>query len=340
MGTADGPPVPAGFGRPYPALPGQDACHSWAGARRRDVQLQDAAVRPGRRFAAVVVAIGIVLCMAWTHTSRIPAGLALLNRHVIATATQSGPSGAGAGNERCGEPVPFRRAAGNHRQPPPQIFLTAYIRSDVAAVSSGIKIAGMRRFHPASDLACRSAGYWFLVSRQIVPRWFPGRHGRYSSRTLAFGKWAAEEPARPGRDGCPVKEAAERTQQFDVAIFGAPPAKVTHSSRADVSSPIGLGNYRPREGSSWPPALTCLMIRDDRQGAGRGLPERWCSAPGGSGGQIGSGDRASLPGRSTRYLMLWLVCPQCGATMKCLFYDEGDRPLCQNGGHGQMEIQQ
>lgn len=38
--------------------------------------------------------------------------------------------------------------------------------------------------------------------------------------------------------------------------------------------------------------------------------------------------RRSLPGRSVRYRVIWLVCDQCGTKMAMLLYDEGDLPLC------------
>jgi hypothetical protein len=86
-------------------------------------------------------------------------------------------------------------------------------------------------------------------------------------------------------------------------------------------------------------AQVCLVAGKN----GNGFPEqadRACSPAGGSSGSLGSGDRASLPGRSTRYRVIWLVCPRCGAKVPWLFYDERDIPVCVNAGHGPMELQQ
>ena len=54
---------------------------------------------------------------------------------------------------------------------------------------------------------------------------------------------------------------------------------------------------------------------------------------------MGSGDGASLPGRSTRYRVIWLVCAHCGTKMAWSFYDERDVPLCANSPHGRMELE-
>jgi hypothetical protein len=74
---------------------------------------------------------------------------------------------------------------------------------------------------------------------------------------------------------------------------------------------------------------------------GRGC--KACGDIGGSGGSLGCGDRASLPGRPARYRVIWLVCPRCGATTPQMFYDERDLPLCTSSAdapHSPMELQQ
>lgn len=92
---------------------------------------------------------------------------------------------------------------------------------------------------------------------------------------------------------------------------------------------------------SRPPALTCLAAGADGPpgGAGRGIAGRWCGAFSG-GGQVGCGDRATLPGRSPRYHLFQLVCGQCGTEMALLFYDQGDLPLCASCLGEQGEVWQ
>ena len=80
------------------------------------------------------------------------------------------------------------------------------------------------------------------------------------------------------------------------------------------------------------------MIHVNMSDARAGMPAKACVAASGTGGQLSSGDRASLPGRSTRYRVIWLVCAHCGTKMACLFYDQGDIPVCANALHGQLEI--
>jgi hypothetical protein len=341
MGAVDGPPVPAGFRRVCLPLRGRAACGSLASYRGRDIQLQGPVRKLRHRLAAAVVVVGVVLCMSWTHNSRSPSGFAMLNNHAIATAASGKSAGAGADEARCGPPVLFRQGAGSRRQRG-RVVLEAYVQSDVATDSPEISAPGRRGVLAASGIACGSARRWFLVSHQAVPFWFPGRHGRYGARMLASGKWSAEDPVRPGRGGCVTDKAAEQAQRrLDAAIFDPPPGGAVRVSGTDVTSPINLQDYRLRVSPSWPSSLICMMIRPGRQRAGTRVPERWCSAPSGSGGQTGAGDRASLPGRSARYHLIWFVCSQCGARtrMECLFYHEGDIPLCRNSVHGQMEVQ-
>ena len=336
MGAVNGPPIPAGLRRVCLPLPGPAACGNLASNREGDIQLYGAVRR--RLAAAVVVVVGVVLCMSWTHDPRIPAGFAMLNNHAIATAAQGKSAGAGAEKARCGPPVLFGKGPDSHRQQRGRVVLDAYVPSDAATDPPEVSASDKRGVLAASGIACRSARRWFLVSHQAVPFWLPGRHSRYGVRMLASGKWSAEGPVRPGPGACVTDKAAEQTQRRMGAAVFDPLGGAAQVSRAGASSPINLEAYRLRVRPSWPASLTCGMIRPDRQRAGTRAPERWCSAPTGSGGQTGASDRASLPGRSTRYRMIWFVCPHCGARMECLFYDEGDLPLCRNSLHGQMEI--
>ena len=86
-------------------------------------------------------------------------------------------------------------------------------------------------------------------------------------------------------------------------------------------------------------ALAYVMLRVPSGGDGAVVRARACGASGLDGGHLSSSDRASLPGRSTRYRVIWLVCPHCGVRMAWLFYDERDLPFCVNALHGQLELQ-
>jgi hypothetical protein len=100
----------------------------------------------------------------------------------------------------------------------------------------------------------------------------------------------------------------------------------------------GKAGRRLRQIFPWAPGLADVMIHVSVSDARAGMQAKACVAASGTGGQLSSGDRASLPGRSTRYRVIWLVCAHCGTKMACLFYDQGDIPVCANALHGQLEI--
>jgi hypothetical protein len=60
---------------------------------------------------------------------------------------------------------------------------------------------------------------------------------------------------------------------------------------------------------------------------------------GGPGYEVGAGERAELPGLSTRYRPLTFVCPECGAVQYRIYYDERDLPVCQKDGDAPMRFQ-
>lgn len=124
-----------------------------------------------------------------------------------------------------------------------------------------------------------------------------------------------------------------------------------HEAFADPGSRMVLATLTARLGvgagetGTWlrqvfpgPPGMAEVLIHLSTPDRAVGTSATTCVAGGGSGGQLSSGDRASLPGRSTRYRVIWLVCAHCGVKMTCLFYDEGDVPVCANALHGQLEI--
>jgi len=84
-------------------------------------------------------------------------------------------------------------------------------------------------------------------------------------------------------------------------------------------------------------ARTCVAVGQagPHPRAGAGIAGRWCGAFSGSGGQVCCGDRAILPGRSSRYHLIRLVCGQCGTEMALLFCDQGDLPQCATCPDGQ-----
>jgi hypothetical protein len=348
MGLADGPPVSAGSGPAFLPSPGRGAPGGATRYRGQGNRVQDATWKPRRCILAAGVAVAVVLCMSWAHTFRVPSGFAVLNGHVVETVALIRPAGTGNGgcaaesalaaSQLQGEDL-IRRGLSELRQQPVRVFLAAYVRSQKSATDSpdpeqrpngapGIRVQGGRAIIAVPGTACRSVGFWFRAGHLAVSFLPPYGHARHGIGVLAFRGWAAEGPIRSKRDGCVADEVAERTQGLDAAVLDPRKGEIVRISRADYFQETSSGN----------PALICVMIRANQQDAGASNPESWCGAYGASGGQVGSGDRASLPGRSTRYRVIWLVCPRCGDKMACLFYDEGDRPLCENSPHGRMEV--
>jgi len=111
--------------------------------------------------------------------------------------------------------------------------------------------------------------------------------------------------------------------------------------RGTLGLRAGPPGDQPQQTARGNPAPTCVRIGGTGQAAAVCTAHRTCpacAAAGGPGGQLGSGDRASLPGRSNRYRLVWLVCAHCGTKVACLFYDERDLPVCVNAPHGPMEL--
>jgi hypothetical protein len=175
--------------------------------------------------------------------------------------------------------------------------------------------------------------------RLLVPPGRPfGAAGR-DIRVLAFRDRAAEEPAWSKLKGCLAGEPAARMLRLAAVIDPGRPG-----GSADAPSGPGSG-MAPGQGwlpgaPSVPAARTCIAVSQagPQPQAGAGIAGRWCGAFSGSGGQVGCGDRAILPGRSSRYHLIRLVCGQCGTELALLFFDQGDLPQCANCPDGQMEV--
>jgi hypothetical protein len=82
------------------------------------------------------------------------------------------------------------------------------------------------------------------------------------------------------------------------------------------------------------PSVTAVLIRLDGQRVGVSTRDKVDGAAGVAGGELGGGDRAGLPGRSTRYRVIKFECRGCPAKAFRSYYDERDIPRC----HGPMEL--
>ena len=158
---------------------------------------------------------------------------------------------------------------------------------------------------------------------------------RLAIRTLACMEQVAAGSAAVRRDSCMSGLMAERPHQRYEAFAGPGsrmiPAILNAMREAGAVGPLRQMFPADRE-------LAEEMLHKDWRVPATGVPARPCVAPGGNGGQLSCGERASLPGRSTRFRMIWLVCAHCSYEMTCMFYDEGDAPVCVSPLHGQLEI--
>jgi hypothetical protein len=166
---------------------------------------------------------------------------------------------------------------------------------------------------------------------------WPPKPARHVIHLMAFRRWAAEESAKGKTAGCGDNGLRRGGLRLDAAF------RYSQISGDDLSRPLetatmpGLGDWNSDRTLNRDAALACEPTASQATFK-PSVAEPCCAASVASGGEVGSGDRASLPGRSTRYRVIWLTCAQCGAAMACLFYDDGDMPLCVNPLHGPMEV--
>jgi hypothetical protein len=218
-----------------------------------------------------------------------------------------------------------------------RMFSTGFPLAPVAEITR-VRAARLPGAIANSNVACPSVRRWSRARHHgVLFGWF--WRGRPDIRTLTFREWAAKGQVWVRRGGCVADEAAKRTVRLDTAF-------VSRGKDAVIDAGQGVPGYRASPAGDrrqvtghGNPARTCPVFRGGRPGGN--APERAslaCGQAGSSGGSLGSGDRASLPGRSTRYRVIWLVCAHCGAKVAWLFYDERDIPVCVNAEHGPMEL--
>lgn len=252
-------------------------------------------------MAAAGIVVAVALCLSWMPVRGLPLGAARPDRPAAGAAARL-LARLGEAGTRC---------------------------SGVAVLAS----PGVHGAFVSPGDSCR--GYRLLLSPGRPPG--PGSHG---IRVLAFRYRATEEPAWSRRGGCITGGAAPTPRLAAVVIDRA---QLRANARVPAG-PVPGATGRDQVHGTFPghPALTCIAVGAGvlRPGAGAGIAGRWCGAFSWSGGQVGCADRASLPGRSPRYHLIWLVCGQCGTEMALLFYDQGDLPLCASCPDGQMELRQ
>ena len=300
-----------------------------------------------RRVAAGGVAAVIVVCVAWAQV----AGLA--PRHVVprghAFRAMAGvQAGAGGGGLGCTvlsvlRPGQLRdqlvvQPGGDGVLRPGTRILRAVLAEGQFMPAAGgtlTRSAEVGDVLAVTGAACPAAYRWPWAGHHgLLPGW-PRSPARAEIRALAVRDRAPRGPLRAMPGWCAAGQPDGRALRLDVtfAMSGKTALTVTGPGPGSRAGPAG---GPPGQVSAAGPGNSCVMPGGT---APPQRPDRACGPAGGSGGTLGSGDRASLPGRSTRYRVIWLACPQCGTTMAWLFYDERDMPPCVNACHGQMELQ-
>ncbi len=242
----------------------------------------------------------------------------------------------------------FRRRIDHLRQQPgprrPQPWPAAD-QSDPdwpAGRAAGARPPGLRGAVAVSGIACRSARRSSGTRLRTMSFARPAGRTRHDIRALACMEWATEGSAESTHGGCLTDKGIERAQRQYTALIDPEKSGIFRTLDVGPDSRAGEMSDQLRGLFRGDPGLTAARIRVNGRDAGVSIPVRACEAAGtagGSGGEMSSGDRASLPGRSTRYRVIWLVCVHCGATEAWSFYDERDIPVCANPPHCKLELQ-
>jgi hypothetical protein len=168
-------------------------------------------------------------------------------------------------------------------------------------------------------LFCRFGPRWSGMLGAARPR-PPAWHSRIVVRTLACLEPVPAAPAGQPRGACMADAAAGGAHLRHLAVPDH--RKLISLGILDTMAASGASGDNEGFGSIFrgivePPGVMIHVNRHHE--AITGLPARTCAAGGAGGAQLSSGDRGSLPGRSTRYRVIWLMCPECGTKVPCLF---------------------
>jgi hypothetical protein len=319
-----------------------------AGCRSRGDETRGAARRPRYRVLAAGVAVAVALCLSLAGTLRVVPVRAMPGSHVVRAMALARLAD---DNPGC-PPAPgpgrwdvFANRAHSASQPGLSRASASVDPGQPGDGAALIRAPGADRASTGPDMACLPAYREFPVRHLPVSSWWrfpPVRPAivTLTARTQVPGPHAGSGHGNAisghGRDGTKRPGAASGDRGHDGIRL------VSHvgPGRQDRLA----GGWAPGASGGIPPG--CVLPGAGRQDVAAGPAVRGCKACGeigGTGGNLGCGDRASLPGRPARYRMIWLVCARCGAETPQLFYDERDLPVCAGSAeepHGRMELRQ
>jgi hypothetical protein len=357
MSAVDGSPVSTGSERVLVRAlwPGPGGPRRYCGWGKQMI----GPVRRPRHYVLVAgMAVAVALGPSWrVHAAETTPG-AGANRHLIGVTVSAGFAGMGGGRAGCRAAPAVapgygygqylsQRGVDHLRRRPAGAQLAAGVRSRAWRAgdqsrpeqSTATRVSGLRGAMAGPGISCPSVSRWPEAVGRDMSFTYPAGAARADIQTLPCREWAAGEPARPAHGGCMAEGIAERMQRLYAVPAAPEKGGIFRALGTGPESRAGEVRGQLRGIFGGDPALAYVMFRANERDAGITIPARACGAVGGSGGQLSCGDRASLPGRSTRYRIVWLVCAQCGTRVAWLFYDERDIPLCVSPLHGRLELQ-
>jgi hypothetical protein len=358
MSAVDGSPVSTGSERVLVRAlwPGPGGPRRYCGWGKQMI----GPVRRPRHYVLVAgMAVAVALGPSWrVHAAGIAPGL-VANRHLIGVTVSARFAGTGGGRAGCraapavapgygyGQYLSQRGVDHLRRRPAgAQLAAGAWSQAWRAGdqsrpeQSTATPVRGLRGAMAGPGISCPSVSRWPEAGFRDMSFTYPVGAARADIQTLACREQAAGEPARPPHGGCMAEGIAERIQRLYTVPAAPEQGGIFRALGTGPGSGAGEVRGQLRGIFGGDPALAYVMFGANERDAGVTIPARACGAAGGSGGQLSCGDRASLPGRSTRYRIVWLVCAQCGTRVAWLFYDERDIPLCVSPLHGRLELQQ
>jgi len=314
--------------------------------------------RPRHYVLAAGVAVAVALGPSWrVHAAGITPG-PVANRHLIGVTVSAGFAGMGRGRAGCRAAPAVAPGYGYgqhlsqrgvdhlwHRlaaaRPAAGVRSQAWRAGDRSGPeqSTATRARGWRGAIAGSDMACPSVSRWRGARLWDMPPTYAVGRARGDNRTLACREWAPGVPTQAAHGRCMAGGIAERGQRLYAAPVNPEKDGILRALGTGPDSRAGQVSGQLRGIFGTDSALAYVMFRVNGQDVGVTIPARPCGAPIGGGGHLSCGDRASLPGRSTRYRIIWLVCTKCGTRVAWLFYDERDIPLCVNSPHGRLELQ-
>jgi hypothetical protein len=288
-----------------------------------------------RVVVAAGMAVVVLLGMSAGHILRISPSFAVPGDHPFRAVAWTRPAVPGSDTGVCAAGPSYQRDEDSLQLEQDGTSRASVRGFSVADAGGHSGTPGARGVSGPPQIACGSMAGRPLGPHVIAHTFrLDARPVRRGIRLLAFRRWVAEGPDGRKGAGCVIAWFPRRPLRLGPLLAHLGTRGSHRMWSWGKGSLAGSGRWKPGAISAADPVLACLA-RSNR--LARAPPSgQWYAAY--SGAQAGSGDRGSLPGRSTRYRVIWLVCARCGATMTCMFYDDGDAPLCVNPLHGPMEI--